>query len=113
MASKAKTPDRVVRGSTNVFADLGYPDAEERQTKLRLAHAINAAIGEHKLAQTPAARRLGVSQPKVSALANYQLDGFSVERLMTFLTALDQDVDIVIRRKPRSRSAARISVVAA
>jgi predicted XRE-type DNA-binding protein len=113
MASKARVREKVVRGSTNVFADLGYPDADERQTKLRLAHAINTAIGEKGLAQSPAARRLGVSQPKISALANYQLDGFSVERLMTFLTALDQDVDIVIRRKPRSRGAARISVIAA
>jgi predicted XRE-type DNA-binding protein len=112
MASKARARGKVVRGSTNVFADLGYSDAEERQTKLRLAHAINTAIGD-ALTQSQAARRLGVSQPKISALANYQLDGFSVERLMTFLTALDQDVDIVIRRKPRSRSAARISVVAA
>ena len=113
MASKVRGRKRIIGGSTNVFADLGYPDADERQTKLRLAHAINTAIGEQKLAQSPAARRLGVSQPKISALANYQLDGFSVERLMTFLTALDQDVDIVIRRKPRSRGAARISVTAA
>lgn len=113
MASKRKAREKIVRGSTNVFADLGYPDAEERQTKLRLAYAINTAINERKLAQSPAARRLGVSQPKVSALANYQLEGFSVERLMTFLTALDQDVDIVIRKKPRSRSTARISVIAA
>jgi len=49
----------------------------------------------------------------VSALANYKLDGFSVERLMTFLTSLDQDVEIVISNKPRSRAAGRISVVAA
>ena len=55
---------------------------------------------------------LGVTQPKVSALRNYKLSGFSVERLMNLLTALDQDVEIVIRRKPRSRKAARISVVA-
>jgi len=49
----------------------------------------------------------------VSALANYKLDGFSVERLMGFLTALDQDVEIGVRNKPRSRAAARISVIAA
>ena len=54
-----------------------------------------------------------MSQPKVSALRNYKLAGFSVERLMNLLTALDQDVEIVIRKKPRSRKAARISVVAA
>jgi predicted XRE-type DNA-binding protein len=49
----------------------------------------------------------------VSALRNYKLAGFSVERLMNLLTALDQDVQIVIRRKPRSRKTGRISVVAA
>jgi predicted XRE-type DNA-binding protein len=102
----------VTRGSGNVFADLGYADAEERQTKLRLAVAINDVIAR-RLAQAAAAEKLGINQPKVSALANYKLDGFSVERLMTFLTALDQDVEIVIRKKPRSRAVARISVVAA
>ncbi len=49
----------------------------------------------------------------MSALANYKLDGFSVERLMIFLTSLDQDVEIVIRKKPRTRAAGRISVVGA
>ncbi|MEQ8813412.1 MAG: helix-turn-helix transcriptional regulator [Thalassobaculum sp.] len=105
--------ETITRGTGNVFADLGYPDAEERQTKLRLAHAINDVISRRRLTQAAAAERLGVNQPKVSALANYKLDGFSVERLMTFLTALDQDVEIVIRKKPRSRAAGRISVVAA
>jgi phage-related protein len=57
--------------------------------------------------------RLGLNQPKISALRNYKLEGFSVERLMTLLNALDQDIEIVIREKPRSRAAARISVVAA
>ncbi|HEY1386424.1 MAG TPA: helix-turn-helix transcriptional regulator [Dongiaceae bacterium] len=109
-----KSVDRLItRGSTNVFADLGYADAEERQTKLRLAHAINDVIAGRRLTQATAAERLGINQPKISALANYKLDGFSVERLMTFLTALDQDVEIVIRKKPRSRTAARITVVAA
>lgn len=104
--------DDITRGTGNVFADLGYPDADERQTKLRLAHAINAAISRRRLTQVAAAAKLGVTQPKVSALANYKLGGFSVERLMTFLTALDQDVKIVIKRKPRSRPAARITVIA-
>jgi predicted XRE-type DNA-binding protein len=107
------TDDAITRGSGNVFADLGYPDAEERQTKLRLAHAINGVIARRRLTQGAAAEKLGVNQPKVSALANYKLDGFSVERLMTFLTSLDQDVEIVIKRKPRSRTAGRISVFAA
>ena len=105
--------DAITRGTGNVFADLGYADAEERQTKLRLAYAINGVIARRRLSQAAAAEKLGINQPKVSALANYKVDGFSVERLMTFLTALDQDVEIVIRKKPRSRAAGRISVVAA
>ena len=105
--------ETITRGTGNVFADLGYGDADERQTKLRLAHAINSVIARRRLTQAAAAEKLGVNQPKVSALANYKLDGFSVERLMHFLTALDQDVEIVIRKKPRSRASARISVVTA
>jgi predicted XRE-type DNA-binding protein len=105
--------EAITRGTANVFADLGYANAEERQTKLRLAHAINGVIVRRRLSQAAAAAKLGVNQPKVSALANYKLDGFSVERLMTFLTALDQDIEIVIKNKPRSRTAGRISVVAA
>ena len=103
----------IERGTGNVFADLGYPDAEERQTKLRLSYAINRIVEERRLTQAAAAALLGINQPKVSALLNYKLSGFSVERLMTFLTALDRDVEIVIRKKPRSRPAGRISVVAA
>lgn len=109
---KADRPDEVVR-SKNVFADLGYPDAVERQAKLRLAHALNQVLSERTLTQAEAAKIMGVTQPKVSALRRYKLGGFSVERLMMLLTALDQDVEIVIRHKPRSRRAARISVVPA
>ena len=105
--------ETITRGTGNLFADLGYADADERQTKLRLAHAINVIVGRRRLTQAAAAELLGINQPKVSALARYKLDGFSVERLMTFLTALDRDVEIVIRKKPRSRPAGRISVVAA
>jgi predicted XRE-type DNA-binding protein len=102
----------ITRGTGNVFADLGYADADERQTKLRLAHAINDVIGRRRLTQEAAAGKLGVNQPKVSVLANYKLDGLSVQRLMIFLTALDQDVEIVIKKKKKSRAAGRISVVA-
>jgi predicted XRE-type DNA-binding protein len=103
----------VTRGTANVFADLGFPVAAERQAKLRLAYALNQVLVERKLSQADAAKVLGVRQPKVSALRHYKLAGFSVERLMNLLTAVDQDVEIVIRRKPRSRTTGRISVVAA
>ena len=114
MAKKSEVDrEQVVHGTTNVFADLGYPDAEERQTKLRLAYAINQIVEQCKLTQSAAAEALGVNQPKVSALLHYKLEGFSVERLMTFLTALDRDVEISIKKKPQSRSSGRISVIAA
>jgi predicted XRE-type DNA-binding protein len=110
-ASKAKARG-ISRGSGNAFADLSFPDAEERQTKLRLAYALNTILDEQHLAQAATAARLGLNQPKVSALRKYKLEGFSVERLMTLLNALDQEVEIVIRAKPRSRAVARISVMA-
>jgi predicted XRE-type DNA-binding protein len=113
MARRSAEQDAIVRGTKNVFEDLGYPDAFERQAKLRLTYALNRVLGARKLSQAEAANVLGVTQPKVSALRNYKLAGFSVERLMNLLTALDQDVEIVVRSKPRSRRAARIRVVAA
>src|ERR1700704_3899074 len=84
----------------------------EKQTKVRLAVAINQ-IEELHLSQGIAARRVKINQPKISALSNYRLEGFPVERLMNFLTALDRDVDIVIRRKPNSGRTGRILVTAA
>lgn len=110
----ALDPDMTItRGSGNVFADLGFPDAADRQLKVDLAFAINTLIARRRLTQTAAAELLGVGQPKVSALAHYKLDGFSAERLMTFLAALGQDVEIVVKDRPRSRGAGRISVKAA
>jgi predicted XRE-type DNA-binding protein len=113
MASRTERSEKVTRGTGHVFADLGFPDAAEREAKLRLAYALNQVLDGRKLSQADAAKVLGVTQPKVSALRHYKLAGFSVERLMNLLTALDQDVEIAIRPKPRSRKVARISVVAA
>ena len=114
MASRnAERREPITRGTGNVFADLGFPDAAERQAKLRLAYTLNQVLEARKFSQADAAKALGVTQPKISALRHYKLAGFSVERLMNLLTALDQDVEIVIRRNPRSRKGGRITVVAA
>lgn len=103
----------ITHGTDNVYADLGLPDATERQTKTRLALAINELINSRRLKQRETAQLLGIPQPKVSALKNYRLDNFSVERLMEFLTALDQDVEIVIRPRANNAEAGQISVLAA
>jgi predicted XRE-type DNA-binding protein len=113
MAIRKSTKQLVTRSSGNVFADLRLPNPEEKQTKVRLALAINQIIEDQHLSQGTAARRLKINQPKISALSHYRLEGFSVERLMNFLTALDRDVDIVIRRKPRSGRMGRILITAA
>jgi predicted XRE-type DNA-binding protein len=99
-----------VRSSGNVFADLGFADAGERQTKVRLAMAINEVLHRRGFTQEKAAELLGINQPKVSALSKYRLEGFSVERLMRLLTSLNQDVEIVIRNRPRARRPGRVSV---
>ena len=104
---------RITRGTTNVFADLGYTDAAERQTKTRLALAVNELLKARKLKQREIATLLGVLQAKVSALKNYRLDQFSVERLMEFLTALNQDVEITIRPHANSGETGHILVLAA
>jgi len=106
----ARNDNDVVASSRNVFADLGLRDADEKHTRVRLAVAINNIIRSRRLSQVSAADLLQVNQPKISALANYRLDGFSVERLMHFLNALDCDVEIVIRKKPRSRGSGKIAV---
>lgn len=109
---KNEVSPAITPSSGNVFADLGFADADERQTKARLAFAINRILESRRLSQTQAAQWLGVNQPKISALSNYRLEGFSVERLMHFLNALGRDVEIIIRNKPASRRAARIIVTA-
>lgn len=111
--ANGKNNEAVVPSSGNVFADLGLRDADEKQARVRLAVAINQIIEARRLSQTAAARVLSINQPKISALVNYRLEGFSVERLMHFLNALDRDVEIVIRKKPRSKRSARIVVTQA
>ena len=107
------TEKSITRGSGNVFADLGLEGAGELQAKTQLAVALNRLLDRRKLTQADTARMLGLTQPKVSLLRRYKLDGFSVEKLMTLLNSLDRDVEIIVKPKPRSRANARILVRAA
>jgi len=104
---------RVSEGSGNVFADIGIEQPEEYLAKAELARQIVGALDARRLTQTGAARILGVSQPKVSALRNGRLEGFSAERLIRFLDVLGRDVRIIVSEKPRSRRRARVTVMAA
>jgi predicted XRE-type DNA-binding protein len=97
--------------SENIFADIGIENADEELTKAELAWEIYHIIKKRKLTQAKAAEMMGINQPKVSALLRRKLSGFSVERLMHFLNLLGQDIDIVVRPKPRNRKIARVHVV--
>ncbi|NBV47244.1 MAG: XRE family transcriptional regulator [Planctomycetia bacterium] len=83
-------------GSGNVFRDLGLDSPEEELSKARLAMQIHDRVKALGLNVTKAALRLGIPQPKASRLLRGYADGFSTERLLTFLTKLGQDVRIVV-----------------
>ena len=103
---------RVEEGSDNVFADIGLPNPEERLAKADLAIRIAETIRARRLTQTRAAHLLKIDQPKISRLLRGQLSGFSTERLMHFLTLLGRDVEITVKRAPRSHRQGHLRVVA-
>ncbi|MCC0179919.1 XRE family transcriptional regulator, partial [Waterburya agarophytonicola K14] len=107
------TEDIKVRVGTsgNVFADLGLSNPEERLLKAELASLISSLIEQKNLTQMQAAELLGIDQPKVSALTRGRLSGFSTARLLRFLNALGNDIEIVVKPKPDNRSEAKITVV--
>ena len=101
----------VEKSSGNVFADLGLSLPEECLAKAELARNIGRILAHRRLTQAAAAELLGVDQSKVSAIMNGRLNGFSMERLLTFLLALDRDIEIRVKKKPRNRIAAHLNVV--
>jgi predicted XRE-type DNA-binding protein len=93
----ADTDETVRHGTANLFADLGYADADAHLLKAELVRRLQHRIDARKLTQAQAARLLRVSQPDVSRILRGHFREFSVERLMRFLTALGCEVDIVVR----------------
>jgi predicted XRE-type DNA-binding protein len=98
-------------GSGNVYADLGYGDADEMLIKAQLVTKIAEIIKRKGLTQTQAAELLGMPQPKLSNLLRGRFRGVSERRLMDCLTKLGRDVEIVVKAAPRSRGSGRLSVV--
>jgi predicted XRE-type DNA-binding protein len=99
------------KSSGNVFADIGLADAADHLVKAKLVFKIDALIQEHRLKQSEAAALLGVKQPDISKMLHGDFRQFSVERLMRFLVALGQDVEIVVRPHTSSSRAAKLQVV--
>src|SRR2546422_3047205 len=96
--------------SGNVFADLNLPGADDLLAKAELAAKIIAEIQRRRLTRSQAAAILGIDQPKVSALKQGKLSGFSIERLMRLLLVLGRDIEITVKGKSESRATATLRV---
>jgi predicted XRE-type DNA-binding protein len=99
----------MTRGSGNIFRDLGLPDSSNLEIKAELVLRISRIIERRRLTQMQAAKILGIDQPKVSMLLRGRYEGFSIERILRFLTALDQDVKITIAPKRRGVAEVRVA----
>lgn len=91
--SKGKKVEYTV-SSGNIYADFGYPNAEEANAKWDLAYLIKAFIKKRKLSQKEAADLMEIDQPKVSKIVRGILSEFTLDRLMKFLVALGYDIEI-------------------
>jgi len=108
---KSAKEESITVGSGNVFADLGIPNPEQELLKAELTLQIYRIIKQRNLTQTEAGKILGISQPHVSALARNRAGNFSIGRLLDFLTALGQNVEITVT--PADKAQGELSVVLA
>jgi len=108
---KAREDRAVYVGSGNVYADLGYENADEMLVKAQLVFKIAEIIQRRGLTQVEAAKLLGLTQPKVSAMLRGQFRGFSERKLIDCLTSLGRDVQIVIKEAPQRRAGGRLTIV--
>lgn len=93
----------ITKSDQNIFADLKIVHPEVHLAKVKLTHHINRVIKNRGMKQAKAAEILGVDQAKVSALSCGQLDDFLIDELINFLNKLDQDVEIVVKKRPTRR----------
>lgn len=100
--TKADDDFELVRGSGNVFRDLGYPDADVQQTKAFLAAKIIGVLDVEGLSTRKAQERTGIAHADFARIRNAKLDRFTIDRLMTVLNKLGKQVDVRIALRPRS-----------
>jgi predicted XRE-type DNA-binding protein len=113
LAAESEAPGnkkRYTSGSRNVFKDIGVPHAEEHLVKAQLVFKIDRIMKDRGLKQVEAADLFGVRQPDVSKMLRGDFRQFSVERLLRFLVALNQDVKIVVRPHRDTRNAPALQV---
>lgn len=114
MSADAAVGEAVIgieEGSTNVYADLGRPDADELLVKAQLANRIGEIIKRRRLTQAAAAELIGLPQPKLSGLLRGQFRGVSEAKMLACLTRLGRNVRIVVGPARRRAGAGRIEVL--
>jgi predicted XRE-type DNA-binding protein len=92
----------LVRGSGNVFADLGMKNPEQRQLRAILAAEIGKTLAVEKLTVRAAEKITGVAAADFSRIRQAKLKGFTIDRLMTILDRLDRDVQVSVSILPRA-----------
>jgi predicted XRE-type DNA-binding protein len=112
MSTRNKLPAHT-KGSGNIFADLGLPNAEEHQLKAVLVVQLKHLIAERGLSQVATAKLVDMKQPDLSKLLRGQLKLVSVEKLLRMLTAFDQDVEITVKPHRKRGEAGRITFIPA
>lgn len=110
MSTKKKVPAHT-KGSGNIFADLGLPNAEEHQLKAALVVQLKRLMAEREVTQTEASKMVEMKQPDLSKLLRGQFKLVSVEKLLRMLTAFDQDVEITVKPHRKRGEAGRITFI--
>ena len=95
----------VVRGSGNVYRDLGHENADVKQLKALLAAEILKALDRERLSVRQAQVRTGIAAPDFSRIRNADLGRFTLDRLMSIINRLGSRVEVKLKVKPASRGA--------
>jgi predicted XRE-type DNA-binding protein len=98
----------IIRGSGNVYRDFGYADAEIRQAKVVMAVEIMKILEREGLSTRGAEARTGVSHSEFSRIGRANLSRFTIDRLITILARLGQDVEVSVNVHPRKIAASLV-----
>ena len=105
--------NKITKGSGNVFADLGFVNADEHQMKARIVMMLGVLIEEKELSQTKAAEIIGIKQPDLPKILRGNFTGFSLERLLGAVRSMGSDVEIKVKAHPDNQREGRLSLMVA
>jgi len=100
----------IEKSNGNVYADLGLTNAEEMLVKARLAAKISEIIKHRHLTQQEASGILGMSQSKISNMLRGNFRGISEAKMLECLNLLGRDIEIIVKKAPRSHETGHTSV---